>query len=63
VVVGDRASSISKAGQDTPEQRLSNYLQYLSQGEGIKIAGRNVLPYESMTEFVAAAAAFVDQGL
>lgn len=63
VVVGDRSSSISRAGQDTPDQRLADYLECLSQGEGIKIAGRNVLPYESTTEFVAAMAAFTDKGL
>ncbi len=62
VVVGERASSISRVGkQDTPDQRLADYLQYLSGCEGIKINGRNVLPYESTTEFVAATAAFVDK--
>lgn len=59
VVVGDRASSISQAGkQDTPDRRLADYLKCLPQGKGVKIAGRNVLPYESTTEFVATLAAF-----
>jgi len=59
VVVGDKASSISKAGkQDTPDRRLADYLQCLPQGEGVKIAGRNVLPYESTPEFTATLAAF-----
>jgi hypothetical protein len=58
VVVGDKASSISRAGkQDTPDQRLADYLKCLSGGKGVKIAGRNVLPYESTSEFVAAIAA------
>lgn len=62
VVVGDRASSISRAGkQETPDQRLADYLQHLPQGEGCKIAGRNVLPYESTPEFVAVTAEFVDR--
>ncbi|NHC34965.1 alpha/beta fold hydrolase [Scytonema millei] len=59
VVVGDRASSISQAGkQDTPDRRLTDYLKCLPQGKGVKIAGRNVLPYESTPEFVATLAAF-----
>ncbi|MGL4618681.1 alpha/beta fold hydrolase [Chroococcidiopsis sp.] len=59
VVVGDRASSISQAGkQDTPDRRLADYLKCLPQGKGVKIAGRNVLPYESTPEFVATLAAF-----
>ena len=64
VIVGDRASSISRAGkQDNPDQRLADYLKCLSQGEGVKIAGRNVLPYESTTEFTATLAAFENMNL
>jgi len=64
VVVGDEASSISRAGkQDTPDQRLADYLKCLSRGEGFEIAGRNVLPYESTTEFTATLAAFEDMKL
>lgn len=64
VVVGDKASSISRAsGQDTPDQRLADYLKCLSQGQGIKNAGRNVLPYESTNEFTATVAAFEDKNL
>ncbi|HEY9779796.1 MAG TPA: alpha/beta hydrolase [Leptolyngbyaceae cyanobacterium] len=38
VVVGDLASSISRAGkQDTPDQRLADYLKCLSQRKGVKI--------------------------
>ncbi|AFY88690.1 alpha/beta fold hydrolase [Chroococcidiopsis thermalis] len=58
VVVGDRASSISKDKQDTPDRRLADYLKCLPQAKGVKISGRNVLPYESTTEFVATLAAF-----
>jgi pimeloyl-ACP methyl ester carboxylesterase len=64
VVVGEKASSISRAGkQDTSDQRLADYLKCLSGGEGVKIAGRNVLPYESTTEFTATLAAFEDMDL
>lgn len=53
VVVGEQASSISKLGKsETPEERLAQYLKHLPQGEGSKIPGRNVLPYESTSEFV-----------
>ncbi|BAY10710.1 alpha/beta fold hydrolase [Calothrix sp. NIES-2098] len=62
VVVGEQASSISREGKvATPEERLADYLAYLPQGRGIKIAGRNVLPYESTSEFVSAIAPFIDE--
>jgi len=62
VVVGDTASSISQAGKaETPDQRLADYLSYLPKGRGLKMPGRNVLPYESTAEFVAAIAPFVDE--
>ncbi|WP_414565377.1 MULTISPECIES: alpha/beta fold hydrolase [unclassified Anabaena] len=62
VVVGETASSISKEGkQETPDERLADYLACLPQGEGIKLPGRNVLPYESTTEFVQAIAPFISQ--
>jgi pimeloyl-ACP methyl ester carboxylesterase len=60
VVMGDKASSISQGGKaETPDQRLADYLEYLPHGEGVKISGRNVLPYESTAEFVEAVAEFV----
>ncbi|MBH8553613.1 alpha/beta hydrolase [Nostocaceae cyanobacterium CENA357] len=60
VVVGETASSISKEGkQETPDERLVDYLACLPQGRGIKLPGRNVLPYESTVEFVAAIAPFI----
>ena len=62
VVVGETASSISQAGkQETPDERLADYLAYLPQGHAMKISGRNVLPYESTTEFVQAIAPFIDE--
>ncbi len=60
VVVGETASSISQEGKkESPDERLADYLACLPQGEGIKINGRNVLPYESTTEFVAAITPFI----
>ncbi|WP_199192413.1 hypothetical protein [Chlorogloea sp. CCALA 695] len=56
--MGDHASSISKNKQDTPERRLADYLKCLPHGEGVKIADRNVLPYESTSEFTNTLAAF-----
>lgn len=60
VVVGETASSIGKEGKyETPDERLADYLKYLPQGRSVKIPGRNVLPYESTTEFVTAIAPFI----
>ncbi len=62
VVVGETASSISKEGkQETPDERLADYLTCLPQGRGIKLPGRNVLPYESTIEFVRAIAPFITE--
>jgi len=62
VVVGDTASSISQTGKgETPDQRLGDYLECLPNGLGVKISGRNVLPYESTAEFVSAIALFIDE--
>ncbi len=62
VVLGETASSISTEGkQETPDERLADYLAALPHGQGVKIGGRNVLPYESTTEFVDAIAAFVKE--
>ncbi|MBD2440760.1 alpha/beta fold hydrolase [Nostoc sp. FACHB-110] len=60
VAVGETASSISKEGkQETPDERLADYLARLPQGSGVKVPGRNVLPYESTKEFVSAIAPFI----
>ncbi|NDJ22181.1 alpha/beta fold hydrolase [Nostoc sp. B(2019)] len=62
VVVGETASSISQEGKkETPDERLADYLACLPQGRGIKMNGRNVLPYESTAKFVAAIAPFVNE--
>ncbi|MEH1850040.1 MAG: alpha/beta hydrolase [Nostoc sp.] len=61
-VVGETASSISQESKkETPDERLAHYLACLSQGQSIKINGRNVLPYESTAEFVAAIAPFINE--
>ncbi|MCC5605574.1 alpha/beta fold hydrolase [Nostoc sp. CHAB 5834] len=61
-VMGETASSISQKGkEETPDERLTHYLACLPQGGGIKINGRNVLPYESTAEFVAAIAPFINE--
>jgi len=64
VVLGETASSISQEGKkETLDERLADYLAYLPQGRGIKMNGRNVLPYESTTEFIAAIAPFINEVL
>lgn len=61
-LMGETASSISrKSKKETPDERLNHYLACLPQGRGIKINGRNVLPYESTAEFVAAIATFINE--
>lgn len=61
VVFGKRASSISRTGEEeTPDQRLESYLAHLPDSRGTEIPGRNVLPYESTTEFAAVTASFVN---
>lgn len=53
VVFGDQASSISQEGKvETARNRLDTYLENLPQGQGCLMPGRNVLPYESTSEFV-----------
>lgn len=60
VVMGEKASSISREGkQETPEERLADYLKTFPNAQGIKIPKRNVLPYEATAEFVGVVAPFV----
>lgn len=60
VIVGDQASTISKTDNtETPEQRINAYLKSLPDGEACQIPGRNVLPYESTTEFVKVVSEFL----
>jgi pimeloyl-ACP methyl ester carboxylesterase len=62
VVMGEQASSISKEGKtEKPQERLAQYLANFPNAEGLLIPGRNVLPYESTEEFVAAVAEFVNK--
>lgn len=52
IVLGEQTSSISSEGKpETVQERLNAYKSHLSQGEGCIIPGRNVLPYESTSEF------------
>lgn len=39
---------------------MADYLKRLPQAQGIQLAGRNVLPYESTAEFIEAIAPFVE---
>lgn len=60
IVMGEKASSIGKKGkQETPDERLTEYLTCLPNAQGVKIPGRNVLPYESTSEFVQAITEFI----
>jgi pimeloyl-ACP methyl ester carboxylesterase len=60
VIMGEKASSISQSGkEEKPEERLAQYLANFPNAEGLLMPGRNVLPYESTAEFVAAVAEFV----
>ncbi|WP_413172456.1 alpha/beta fold hydrolase [Anabaena azotica] len=62
VILGNTASAISKESKtETPDERIADYLACLPQGRGIKIQGRNVLPYESTVDFVAAISPFVSE--
>ena len=61
VVLGEQTSSISSEGKtETVRERLEAYKSHLAQGEGCIIPGRNVLPYESTSEFVEAASNFLN---
>ena len=62
VVFGKQTSSISREGKtETLPERLNAYLKNLPQGQGSLIAGRNVLPYESTSEFVGVVSDFLKQ--
>lgn len=62
IVMGEAASSIAKSNQrDKSDERLNDYLKYFPNPKGVKIPGRNVLPYESTSEFVQAIAPFIQQ--
>jgi pimeloyl-ACP methyl ester carboxylesterase len=60
VVFGEEASSVSRKGySETPEERLNAYLQHLPNSKGCQLPGRNVLPYESVDEFVSVVSDFI----
>lgn len=60
VVLGEQTSSISSEGKpETVQERLEAYKSHLPKGEGCIIPGRNVLPYESTSEFVEAVSDFL----
>jgi len=62
VVFGEQSSSISREGKsETVPERLAAYTSNLDRGEGTVIPGRNVLPYESTSEFVEAVSSFYTQ--
>ncbi|MCL1470230.1 alpha/beta fold hydrolase [Argonema antarcticum] len=62
VVMGETASSISRSGKkETPDERLADYLACLPSCRGVKIKGRNVLPYEEPTEFINAITPFINE--
>ncbi|PZO57835.1 MAG: alpha/beta hydrolase [Phormidesmis priestleyi] len=71
IVMGDEASSIDRTtakqaeaqaqanSTQTSQQRLQAYLDHFPRAQGVCIAGRNVLPYESTAEFVEAVVPFI----
>ncbi len=60
VVIGQNTSNISREGlKETPDERLAAYLKALPNGKGVKINGRNVLPYETTAEFLQEIAPFI----
>lgn len=60
VVMGEQASGISQEGkQETPDDKIADYLACFPNAHGVKIAKRNVLPYEATPEFVNAVAAYL----
>ena len=60
VVFGKQTSSISREGKpETIQERLDAYVKHLPQGQSCIIPGRNVLPYESTSEFVRVVGNFV----
>jgi pimeloyl-ACP methyl ester carboxylesterase len=62
IVMGEFASSIGKEGkEETVDDRLKGYITYFKNLRTLKIPGRNVLPYESTTEFISAMSSFVDE--
>ena len=62
IVWGEQTSSISKESyQETLEQRTDAYLKQLPQARVHTIEGRNVLPFESTSDFVEVVSEFWQQ--
>jgi hypothetical protein len=60
LVVGEKARGISKESKpETPNERLAYYLNCLPQGQGVKIIGKNVMPYEYTQAFVEVVSPFI----
>ena len=67
VVMGKTASTIDRTtakqtdadAEVASQQRLQTYLERFPHAEGVQVAGRNVMPYESAAEFAGAIAPFV----
>ncbi|WP_174763533.1 hypothetical protein [Anabaena sp. UHCC 0204] len=60
MVVGKQARGISKESKpETPDERLAYYLNCLPQSQGVKVIGKNVMPYESTKAFVEAVSPFI----
>lgn len=67
IVMGEDASSIDrrtakeaeKVEAQPAQKRLQDYIDHFPHAQGVRIKGRNVLPYESTPEFVEAIAPFI----
>jgi len=60
LIVGEQARGISKESkQEKIDERLAYYLNCLPQGQGVKIIGKNVMPYEYTQAFVEAVSPFI----
>jgi len=58
-IFGEKTSSISRTGaSETAQQRLDAYQQQIPNCRGKIVSGRNIPPYESTAEFVAAVGEF-----
>ena len=61
VIMGKTASTIDRTAQNTTaQQRLTDYTSHFPHARGVTIPGRNVLPYESTTEFIDVLQPFVN---
>ncbi|WP_072620869.1 alpha/beta fold hydrolase [Spirulina major] len=59
VIFGETASSVTRGYVESADQRLEAYLHHLPQGQGRKIPGRNVLPYEATQTFTEVVGEFL----